>query len=85
MTDKTKYLITDEARISARVLDRSLKPSTEKSQEVIVEKPDGTTEKLDIAIAKFAATYADQTEADYQVFRRAAKSGRFPPAAHQAS
>jgi uncharacterized protein (DUF2252 family) len=35
----------------------------------------GDTAKLDKAIAQFAAAYADQMEADYQVFVKAIKAG----------
>ena len=31
---------------------------------------------LDTALARFAAAYADQTEADFEALRRAAESGR---------
>jgi uncharacterized protein (DUF2252 family) len=36
----------------------------------------GTT--LDLAVARFAAVYADQTEQDYEQLKKAAKSGRIP-------
>jgi uncharacterized protein (DUF2252 family) len=36
----------------------------------------GDTEKLDSAIAEFAVAYADQSTADYDLFRKAAKKGR---------
>jgi hypothetical protein len=49
-TDKTKYVVGEEARISARVLDRSYKPATEKSQVVIIERPDAQTEKLELKL-----------------------------------
>jgi uncharacterized membrane protein len=49
-TDKTKYVVGEEARIGARVLDRSFKPGTEKTQEVIVERPDAQTEKLELKL-----------------------------------
>jgi hypothetical protein len=49
-TDKSKYVVGDEARIGARVLDRSYKPSSEKTQEVVVERPDGQTEKLELKL-----------------------------------
>ncbi|MGA3169537.1 MAG: DUF2252 domain-containing protein [Chthoniobacteraceae bacterium] len=36
----------------------------------------GDSEKLDKAIAKFAAIYADQTAADFEVFTKAIKAGK---------
>ncbi len=36
----------------------------------------GNSSKLDKAIAKFAATYADQTNADYDLFMKAVKAGK---------
>jgi hypothetical protein len=38
----------------------------------------GTTDRFDQAITDFAERYADQTERDYKVFRKAIKSGRIP-------
>lgn len=49
-TDKTKYVVGDEARIGARVLDRSYKPSLDKTQEVVIERPDAQTEKLELKL-----------------------------------
>src|SRR5207253_3183695 len=49
-TDKSKYTVGEETRIRARVLDRSLRPATEKSQEVVVERPDAQTEKLELKL-----------------------------------
>jgi uncharacterized protein (DUF2252 family) len=36
----------------------------------------GASRKLDVAIAKFAAAYADQTRADFRLFKRAAAPAR---------
>ena len=36
----------------------------------------GRSDALDLALASFAAAYADQTEADYEVLQAAAKAGR---------
>lgn len=38
----------------------------------------GDGDRLDKAIAQFAVSYADQTEADYRVFEQAVKKGRLP-------
>jgi hypothetical protein len=49
-TDKAKYVVGEEARIGARVLDRSYKPASEKTQEVVIERPDAQTEKLELKL-----------------------------------
>lgn len=49
-TDKVKYTVGEEARISARVLDQKYQLSTEKAQEIIVERPDGQSEKLELKL-----------------------------------
>jgi hypothetical protein len=41
-TDRSEYYIGEKVRLSAKVLDRDLKPSGEKTQPVHVEMPDGT-------------------------------------------
>ena len=38
----------------------------------------GSTDGLDQAIADYAAVYADRVEYDYETFRRAIRTGRFP-------
>jgi len=38
----------------------------------------GKNEALDIALARFAAAYADQTERDFETLKAAAKAGRIP-------
>jgi uncharacterized protein (DUF2252 family) len=40
----------------------------------------GGADKLDKAIAEFGVAYADQTTADYELFRSAVKKGRIPAA-----
>jgi len=45
----------------------------------------GTTEKLDKAIAQFAALYADQMTKDYGVFIKAIKSGKIKAADNEIS
>ena len=36
------------------------------------------SEALDIALARFAAAYADQTEKDFETLKAAAETGRIP-------
>jgi hypothetical protein len=36
----------------------------------------GDSDKLDTAIAKFAFSYAEQTDADFKLFQKAVKSGK---------
>jgi hypothetical protein len=50
MTDKTKYTVGEETRIHARVLDRSLHAATEKTQEVVVERPDAQQDKVELKL-----------------------------------
>ena len=38
----------------------------------------GRSDKLDLALARFARLYADQTEADHQALVRAAERGMVP-------
>ena len=38
----------------------------------------GKSEALDVALARFAAVYADQTERDFETLKAAAKRGRIP-------
>ena len=38
----------------------------------------GKSEALDLALARFAAAYADQTEKDFETLKAAADKGRIP-------
>ena len=38
----------------------------------------GGSTALDVALARFADTYADQTEADFETLKAAAEAGRVP-------
>ena len=40
----------------------------------------GASGDFDSAIGKFAVAYADQTEADFETLRKAAKAGKIPVA-----
>src|SRR5262249_50934207 len=51
-TDKQKYVVGEEVRVSARVLDRKYQPATDKSQEVQIERPDGQQEKLELKLVE---------------------------------
>ena len=49
-TDKEKYNVGEEPRVQATVLDRKLQPATDKSQDVVIERPDGQQEKLELKL-----------------------------------
>ncbi len=44
--DKTEYILGEPARVSAKVLNENYQPSSRPFQEVVVEKPDGTLDKI---------------------------------------
>lgn len=45
----------------------------------------GVSAKLDVALRRFAVRYADRTEADWQLFRKAVHQGRLRAAEHAVS
>ncbi|MBI3724453.1 hypothetical protein HY251_10940, partial [bacterium] len=57
-TDKSKYNVGEDVQIQAVVHDRRSGPATEKTQEVVIERPDAQTEKLELKLLEGkAGTY----------------------------
>jgi hypothetical protein len=70
-TDKTEYTIGQEVNVSARVYTRDLKPSTQKEQQALIEKPDGTREKLALRLiegkpGRYEAIYRVNARGSYR-------------------
>lgn len=72
-TDLKGSGLVDYARICGEVLGKGHARSGDAA---VLSGYCGSSDKLDKAIASFASSYAEQTEADYRVFGEAVKSGR---------
>lgn len=69
-TDKAVYDLGERVLVTAEVNDRNMKPSTDETQTVYIEGPDGTVEKLDLA-------KPPQAQGRYEGARVAAKVGTY--------